>query len=46
MNLLGVADTNCIFALTDVEVRGCENDSSVFSKQSSGKGRQRTDYQN
>jgi hypothetical protein len=30
MNLFGVADTNCIFALTDVEGHGHENDSSVL----------------
>ena len=31
MNLFGVADTNCTFALTDVEAHGCEKDTSVFS---------------
>jgi hypothetical protein len=31
MNLLGVADANCCFTLTDVGALGCENDSSVFS---------------
>ena len=30
MNLLGVADTNCIFALNDVEAHGRENDISVL----------------
>ena len=31
MNLLGVANTNCIFALTDVEAHGREDDSRVLS---------------
>jgi hypothetical protein len=30
MNLLGVADTNCRFALTDIGALGREYDSSVF----------------
>jgi hypothetical protein len=38
-NLLGVADTNCSFTLIDVGTQGRENDSSVFSNSSFGKGR-------
>jgi hypothetical protein len=36
-NLLSVADTNCCFALIDVEAHGCENESSGFSNPSFGK---------
>jgi hypothetical protein len=37
INLLGVADANCCFTLTDVGAHGRENDSSVFSNSSFGK---------
>jgi len=37
INLLGVADTNCSFALTDVEAHRYEDNSSVFSNSSFGK---------
>ena len=37
VNLLGVDDTNCCFALIDVGTHGSENDSSVFSNSSFGK---------
>ena len=37
MNLLGVADANCCFTLTDVGAHGRENDKSVFSNSTFGK---------
>jgi len=37
MNLLGVADANCCFTLTDVGAHGSENNSSAFSNSSFGK---------
>ena len=37
MNLLGVADANCCFTLTDVGAHGRENDNSDFSNSNFGK---------